>query len=546
MNKRLEILSMVLVLSMLGLTSCSGTLALPAQLGNQVPAEAIQALPTEMPSAQVNPSMDVDLAALEVSLESIYEEVNPSVVNIRVLQQVMPQDFSQIPGFPFFGQPSPQEPQTPQGGFNQVLGSGFVWDKQGYIVTNNHVIEGADKIEITFYDGSVRPGELVGADKDSDLAVLKVNMPADELHPVQLADSTEVKVGQLAIAIGNPFGLQGTMTMGVVSAVGRSLPVESSQSAGPSYTIPDVIQTDAPINPGNSGGVLLDDAARVIGVTSAIISPVQANAGIGFAIPSAIVQRVVPSLIEQGSYQHPWLGLSGTSLTPGIAEAMGLDPDQRGVLVVEVISGSPTDKAGLQGSDRTVTIDGQDVPVGGDVIIAIDGQPVKAFDDLVTYLARSTEVGQKVSLTVLRSGIEKTFELTLAVRPSSQPSTEAAQSGKTGAWLGIMATTLTPQIAQAMNLEGDQQGVLIAQVEAGSPADDAGLRGSHTPATIDGQQVMVGGDVITAFDGQPITGMQELQALLQQANPGQEVALTILREGERLQVSVILGERPSS
>jgi serine protease Do len=546
MNKRLVILSTVLVLSMLGLTGCSGNLALPAQLGNTVPAEAVQALPTEMPSAQVNPSVEVDLAALEVSLESIYEEVNPSVVNIRVLQEAMPQDFPQIPGFPFFGQPSPQEPQEPQERFSQGAGSGFVWDKQGHIVTNNHVVEGADKIEITFYDGSVRPGKLVGADKDSDLAVLKVDMPTEELRPVQLSDSTEVKVGQLAIAIGNPFGLQGTMTMGVVSAVGRSLPVASNQAEGPSYTIPDVIQTDAPINPGNSGGVLVDDTARVIGVTSAIISPVQANAGIGFAIPSAIVQRVVPSLIEKGSYQHPWLGLSGTSLTPSIAEAMDLDPDQRGVLVVEVMSGSPADKAGLQGSDRNVTIDGQEVLVGGDVIVAIDGQPVKAFDDLVTYLVRSTEVGQDVSLTVLRRGVEMTLEVTLAARPSSQPSAEGVQGGRTGAWLGIMATTLTPQIAQAMDLDRDQQGVLVQQVEVGSPADEAGLRGSYNSVTIDGQQMMVGGDVITVLDGQPITGMQELQALIQQANPGQEVVLTILREGERLQVTVTLGERPSS
>jgi serine protease Do len=333
---------------------------------------------------------------------------------------------------------------------------------------------------------------------DSDLAVVKVNLPADQLQPVQVADSTQVHVGQLAVAIGNPFGLEGTMTVGFVSAIGRSLPVEESTSQGPSYSIPDIIQTDAPINPGNSGGVLVDDEGRLIGVTAAIESPVQANAGIGFAIPSVIVHKVIPALIETGHYDHPRLGLSGTDLRPELAAAMGLDASQRGALAMDVTPGGPADEASLRGGDREVEIEGQQVRVGGDVIVAIDDQPVKEFDDLVVYLARNTEVGQTVTLTVLRYGDQEKVQVTLDARPDA-------------AWLGISGLTVTPEIAQAMNLDADQPGVLIAQVEAGSPADQAGLRGSYKPVTVDGQQVSVGGDVITALDGQTVEKIEDLQ-----------------------------------
>jgi len=344
------------------------------------------------------------VAALEGTLEQIYSQVNPAVVNIQVSQTVDAASLTipEIPGFPLL--PVPQGPQT-----QQALGSGFVWDTQGHIVTNNHVVAGADKITVTFYDGSTVPAEVTGTDPDSDLAVIKVDVPVDQLQPVQMADSTQVKVGELAIAIGNPFGLQGTMTMGIVSALGRTLPTESGTAQGQYYSIPDIIQTDAPINPGNSGGVLVDDTGRVIGVTAALESAVQSSAGIGFVIPSQIVQKVVPALIETGHYDQPWLGISGTSLVPDLATAMGLAADQRGALVVDV---TPADKAGLRGSDRQVEIEGQQVRVGGDVIVAVDGQPVKEFGDLITYLARSTEVGQTIELTVLRGGQEEKLSLT--------------------------------------------------------------------------------------------------------------------------------------
>ncbi|GAB4535896.1 MAG: hypothetical protein Kow0063_20770 [Anaerolineae bacterium] len=546
--KRYAMFVTILLIPLLVLTSCSLP-AIPStlmSLSRSVPQPAPTAAPAAVPPATSSTEV---MVALEGTLEHIYEQVNPSVVNIQVVQkeEVTTPAFPEIPGFPFpFFEP-PSTPQAPQEFYRRGAGSGFVWDKEGHIVTNNHVVAGADKISVTFYDGTTVSGKVVGTDPDSDLAVVKVDVPRDRLQPVQVADSTQVRVGQLAVAIGNPFALEGTMTVGFVSALGRLLPVENQDGQGPGYSIPDVIQTDAPINPGNSGGVLVNDQGQVIGVTSAIISPVGASAGIGFAIPSAIVQKVVPVLIKRGHYEHPWLGVSGISLNPDLAGAMKLKSDQRGALVVDVVPGSPADKAGLQGSDRQVKIEGQDVRVGGDVITAIDGQAVREFDDLVTYLARATEVGQKISLTVLRGGKEKTIQVTLAARPKSETQPEQAQSGggqTGGAWLGIAGQTVTPEIARAMDLAGGQQGVLVEQVEAGSPADQAGLRGSYKPAIVNGQRVLVGGDVIIALDDQPVDKMEELQALIRQAEPGQEVTLSILRDGQQIEISVTLGERP--
>ena len=359
-----------------------------------------------------------------------------------------------------------------------------------------------------------------------------------------MADSTQVKVGELAIAIGNPFGLEGTMTMGIVSALGRTLPAESAAAQGGYYSIPDIIQTDAPINPGNSGGVLVDDTGQVIGVTAAIESAVQSNAGIGFVIPSQIVQKVVPALIDTGHYDQPWIGISGTSLVPDLATVMGLAADQRGALVVDVTADSPADKASLRGSDRQAEIEGQQVRVGGDVIVAVDGQPVKEFGDLITYLARSTEVGQTIELSVLRGGQEEAVRLTLAARPESQvQSSQPENQTGGGAYLGIVGLTVTPDIAQAMDLPVDQGGVLLERVLQGSPADEAGLRGSYQPVTINGQQLLVGGDVIVAIDGQTIASFEDLSVFLQQAEPGQEVAITLLRDGKRVEVSVSLAAR---
>jgi 2-alkenal reductase len=350
--------------------------------------------------------------AFQSTLESVYAQVNPSVVNVEVT--INTAEFSPLQGTPFgFSEPMPSQ---------QGLGSGFVWDAEGHIVTNNHVVDGANRIMVTFFDGTTREAKVVGTDPYSDLAVIQVDAPADLLHPVTLMDSDQVKVGQLAIAIGNPYGLSGTMTSGIVSALSRSLPVGLDNPNAPSnahYSIPDIIQTDAALNPGNSGGVLVNDQGQVMGVTVAIQSTTGANTGIGFVIPANIIRKVVPELIKSGHVDHPWMGISGTTLTPDLAQAMGLPQDQQGVLVLEVTANSPAAQAGLRGGSRSATINGNNFLLGGDVITAIDGQTVKHFEDLASYLFNQTEVGQKVTLSILRDGKTRTLSLTLGVLPKA-------------------------------------------------------------------------------------------------------------------------------
>ena len=341
-------------------------------------------------------------------LEELYQKANPSVVNIMVTVNV---------GTDGTPNADPNTPGLPQ----QGEGSGFVYDREGHIITNNHVVASADTVQVTFADDVSLPARVVGTDPDSDLAVIQIDPAGLNLVPLPLGDSEALKVGQRVIAIGNPFGLQGTMTLGIVSALGRLLPTGGSSTTG-RYNIPDVIQTDAAINPGNSGGPLLNLAGQVVGVNAAIESPVRGNAGVGFAIPASIVRKVVPALIAQGSYQHPWLGISSVALNPALNAAMNLRADQRGVLVVEVLPDSPAEKAGVRPSNDTVRVQGRDVPVGGDIIIGIDDVTVKKFDDLISYLGRKTEVGQTVRLKLLRDGKIIEVDLTLAARPKAQPS----------------------------------------------------------------------------------------------------------------------------
>ncbi|HWQ83077.1 MAG TPA: PDZ domain-containing protein, partial [Anaerolineales bacterium] len=545
------------VLATLLLSACSAVPAQQAEASNPVanPVAEANAQATGAPQLQ-SQTGDASglLAAYEGALENVYIQVNPSVVNINVVEQQSTAGLD--PGqFPFGG-PEGNLPDVPE--YSQGLGSGFVWDTEGHIVTNNHVVAGADRIEVTFSDGTTLPATLVGTDSYSDLAVLKVEDAGDLLRPVQVADSSLVKVGGLAIAIGNPYGLDGTMTLGIISALGRSLPATDGNTFGPVYSIPNIIQTDAPINPGNSGGVLVDENGQVVGVTAAIESASSANAGIGFVIPSNIVSKVVPSLIESGSYEHPYLGISGTDLTREMAAAMGLDAAQRGVLVISATEDGPAAKAGLIASEDSTTVGGQNLPVGGDVITAIDGQPINTMDELIAYLNDQTEVGQTVSITVLRDGSEMTLDITLAARPVStpepdltaalpDPGTESGQLPRSGSsWLGILGAELTPEVAQAMDLPEDQQGVLVVQVESGSPADEANLQASDQEITLNGQTVMIGGDIITAVDGIPLTSLDELRSLIQTYEPGSEVTVSLLRDGESIEVAVTFAARPSN
>jgi 2-alkenal reductase len=328
---------------------------------------------------------------------------------------LVPASASSIQNFPGFN--NNNNNQTPQ--YSQALGSGFFWDTGGYIVTNNHVVDGATKIEVTTSDGTTVPGTIVGQDPYSDLAVIKVDLPASEIHPVTMGDSTQVKVGEIAIAIGNPYGFEGSMSIGNISGLGRDLPSSQvDQNSGATYSIPDVIQTDASINPGNSGGVLVNIEGQVMGVTSAIESNSGSSSGVGFAIPAEIVSKVVPSLISSGTYSHPYLGISGTDMSPDVAQAMNLPSDTRGALIEQVSPGGPAADANLQASNTTVTINGVQGTVGGDIITAIDGQTINSMSDIIAYLASHTQVGQSVTLTILRDGKTQNVQVTLGSRPS--------------------------------------------------------------------------------------------------------------------------------
>lgn len=352
-----------------------------------------EAAPLNIPTVTLQTPMPIQLPAVSVDEEALlielYRQVNPAVVNIVTYSD--------------------------QGSFEVSAGqgSGFVYDNQGHIVTNSHVVHGADSIEVIFTDGTTLAAELVGEDMHSDLAVLRVsNVPANA-QPLPLADINEVAVGQTVVAIGNPFGLGGTLTRGIVSALGRNIPALTA------FSIPQAIQTDAPINPGNSGGPLLNLRGQVIGVNAQIETSdgSRVNSGIGFAIPVSIVSRVVPSLIQNGKYDWGWLGVVGGTINPAMIQAMDL-PVQKGAYISQVIQNGPAARAGLRGSKDEVTVDGRRTEVGGDIIVAIDGQPVGSFDDILIYIALNTAPGQEVVLTILRDGKTQDVSVTLQPRPS--------------------------------------------------------------------------------------------------------------------------------
>ncbi|HFC08985.1 MAG TPA: PDZ domain-containing protein [Chloroflexi bacterium] len=359
-----------------------------------------QALPTlpPPPTAAAAPTASTALtpAGLQTQLVDLYNQISPGVVAIRIYAK--------------------------EGG---AQGSGFVYDKKGHIITNFHVVDGAEKIEVDFMSGLKAWAHVVGTDTDSDLAVLQVeDVPASQLHPLPLADSDKVQVGEIVVALGNPFGLKGTMTMGIVSARGRTLPSEHAAAQGGFFTTGDVIQTDAPINPGNSGGPLVNLKGEVIGINRAIRTTNMtafgepSNSGIGFAVPSNIVRRVVPVLIKQGYYDYPYLGITSIDdLTLEEVERLNL-PQDTGAYVISVVPGSPADKAGVHGAiPLNKQNEATEIPPGGDLIVAVDGHPVREFNDLLHYLFTYTSPGDTITLTVLREGKKIDLKLTLGKRP---------------------------------------------------------------------------------------------------------------------------------
>ena len=291
------------------------------------------------------------------------------------------------------------------------VGSGFVFDKKGHIITNAHVINDAKKIIITFLDGRSYNAEIIGIDEFTDMAVIKVNADLTLLHPLALGDSSNLKVGETIAAIGNPFGLSGSMTSGIVSQLGRLLP------SGAGYSIPDIIQTDAAINPGNSGGPLLNMRGEVVGINTAIQSTTGEFTGVGFAIPSQTIAKIVPTLIERGEYDHPWIGISGRDIDPDLAKVLDLK-DTVGFLIVTVVENSPASKAGLIGSDKIIEVEGVNYTIGGDIIVSVDGIEVRKIDDILIYLQRAKSVGDEMVLEILRDNRTTDITVILQERPN--------------------------------------------------------------------------------------------------------------------------------
>jgi S1-C subfamily serine protease len=425
------------------------------------------------------------------------------------------------------------------------LGSGFVYDTNGHVITNNHVTAGGKNLHITFSDGTIYTGKVVGSDPHSDLAVLLIDdVPKTKLFPLKLGNSSNLIVGETVAAVGNPFGLSGSLTEGIVSGLGRLLPstpvpstpenIFGTDSRVASFSIPDIIQTDAAINPGNSGGPLLNLNGEVIGINSAIFSNTGVYAGVGFAIPSNTLKKVIPELMKNGSYQHPWLGITGVDVTPDIAQKMNLT-EARGFLVIDVNSNGPADKAGIRGGDKIDTIEGREVELGGDIILAIDGNPVRKIDDILSHLEREKSVGDNISLTIIRDGTVQEKTTLLQARPDSETLISSSQHPS----LGITGIDVTPDIAQKMNLT-EARGFLVIDVNSNGPADKAGIRGGYIVEIINNTQYRLGGDVIVGIDNKTINSVSDITNYLMNKKEGDIVKLQIFRDNEMVNVPVNL------
>ena len=362
------------------------------------PAAAEPTAPPEQPSAGGEPTARQVMAAHDAVMSELYDGAVPSVVGLRVLKTIV------------VGGNMP--PGMPNDFFSRAAGSGFVWDAEGHIVTNRHVVVEAERIVVMFSDGVQTDAELVGDDPDSDLAVIKIMDDSMRPPPIALGDSDGIRPGQLAVAIGDPFSRGFSMTSGIVSAVGRTIsPTDSN------FSVPRVVQHDAATNPGNSGGPLLNHDGEVIGINTQIISETGAFSGVGLAVPVNLAKLVVPALIADGHYEYPYIGIRGATVRPDIAIAMDLPAETRGALVIAVGSDTAASRGGLRASDRLTVINGAEVPVGGDIIIAIDGTTIRGMDDVIAYVVERTQPGDTVDFTVLRDGAEVAVTITMGKRP---------------------------------------------------------------------------------------------------------------------------------
>lgn len=445
-------------------------------------------------------------------------------------------------------------------------GSGFVYDDLGHIVTNYHVVGNPQEtnlyeraFHITFLDGTTYLGRVIGADLYSELAVMTVeNITRESLVPLPLGNSSQLRIGQPVVAVGNPFGLSGSMTEGIVSGLGRILPSSIPQGDlllrqedTASFLIPNIIQTDAVINPGNSGGPLLTTRGEVIGMNTAILSNTGVYAGVGSAIPSDIIKKVVPELISTGTYRHPYIGIAGVDMSPEIADEMGLN-GSKGFLVTEVTSGSPAERSGIRGGGALTDINGRQIELGGDVIVEVDNVTVRKIEDLLSYLQSERSIGETVILNVIRDGKNQEIGMTLAARPTQQQQ-EIERRQQERPTLGINSINMTEQIAARMNLtqmqqqplsddqNGERGGVLVVDVFADGPAEKAGIRGGFIVADINRTPIEIGGDVIVRIDDTMIPNVNALNKFIDNENIGDTIQVTVVRDSQLLSIPVVVG-----
>jgi serine protease Do len=432
------------------------------------------------------------------NFSDLAEKVRSGVVNVQVVKKVKNIGF----GFRQFGNPfgeknpfgdffGPFSEGNPPGGFEQRgVGSGFVMNREGYILTNNHVVEDADQIKVKLADGKEYEGKVVGRDPKTDLALIKINASSG-LQPLTLGNSDNLKVGSWVVAVGSPFGLEQTVTAGIVSAKGRVI------GSGP---YDNFIQTDASINPGNSGGPLINMKGEVVGINTAIIASGQ---GIGFAIPINMAKEIAPQLQEKGHVTRGWLGVSIQEMTPELAKSFGLK-EKKGALVAEVVSGGPAEKAGIQ---------------QGDVIVEFDGKEVTESKDLPRMVA-STPVGKAVTIKLSRSG--KVLDRQVKVGEMEEK-TEVVKTHSTKKSLGITVQNVTPEIAKGLGLK-KETGVVVTRVEPGSPAADAGIQT---------------GDVIHEVNRKPVKNVEDFVQKVEKAKDQDHVLLFLQRGQNNLFAAVM-------
>src|ERR687885_1865356 len=399
-NKMRILLFSSIVAALLSLSLVAGNLQFVHLL---TPSNAAAQSQPTLPSQSASSTSSVS------SLPDVFQKVENSVVQITSTKS-NPNQIIILNG-------------VPQSGRSTALGSGFVYDNQGHIVTNYHVVTGVTKADVTFTDGNTYSANVVGKDPNSDLGILQITGDFSEekgVVPLPLANSSAVRPGDQVIAIGNPFGLSGTITTGIVSQKGRLLPNPDT-----GFSIPGMIQTDAAINPGNSGGPLLNNKGEVIGMNTAIFSSTGVYAGVGFAIPSNTIAKEVPVIIKDGTYNDPWLGISGGKITPDLIRAMGLPANYKGVLVASVQPDSPAAKAGLRG--LATPDDNGASPQAADIITAVDGHPVRQVDDIINYIESQKSVGDNIKLTVNRNGQIMDLTATLQARPQTNPTSSSSE-----------------------------------------------------------------------------------------------------------------------